>query len=376
MLLSFGTPSQTIPFVMDTGSSLVWFPCTSRYLCSKCLFPNVDPDKISTFIPKLSTSSKIIGCKNTKCNWIFGPNLKCQNCNPTSQNCSQACPAYILQYGSGSTAGILLSETLDFSDKKVANFLVGCSFLSVRQPSGIAGFGRGPQSLPSQMGLSKFSYCLVSHRFDDKPVSSNLVLYGGSGYGDSKISSLSYTPFHNNPNVSNPAFREYYYLTLRKVIVGGKSVKIPYKYLVPGLNGNGGTIVDSGSTFTFMERPVYAAVAKEFEKQMVNHTRATNVENRTGLGPCFDISREKRLIFPKLIFHFKGGAKMKLAVENYFSLFTTSGTVCLTIVTDSVVGPALVGGPAIILGNYQQQNFQIEYDLENQRFGFRKQNCK
>src|ERR1044072_4139770 len=41
--LNFGTPPQPSSFVLDTGSSLVWLPCSSRYLCSACNFPNIDP---------------------------------------------------------------------------------------------------------------------------------------------------------------------------------------------------------------------------------------------------------------------------------------------------------------------------------------------
>ncbi|XP_050382146.1 probable aspartyl protease At4g16563 [Argentina anserina] len=366
--LSFGTPPQTSTFVMDTGSSLVWFPCTSRYVCSRCSFPNIDPSHIPAFIPKLSSSSRIVGCKNPKCAWVFGPEI-----NTKCPNSSQACPTYVIQYGSGTTAGKLLSESLDFPDKVVPNFFVGCSFLSIRQPAGIAGFGRGPQSLPAQMGLSKFSYCLVSRRFDDTPVSSDLVLSTGN---DDGADDISYTPFQKNPGAANTAYREYYYLLLRRVIVGKKPVKIPYKYLVPGEDDNGGTIVDSGSTFTFMERPVFEAVAEAFAAQMEKYTRARDIENRTGLKPCFDISKEDKVDFPELVFQFKGGAKMALPLNNYFALVTSDGVVCLTIVTDGAAGPGVAAGPAVILGSFQQQNFYVEYDLERERFGFRKQNCK
>ncbi|KAE8098629.1 hypothetical protein FH972_016674 [Carpinus fangiana] len=374
--LSIGKPPQTTSFLLDTGSSLVWFPCTSRYLCSDCAFPNIDPEKIPTFIPKLSSSSKILGCKNPKCAWIFGPNVlsRCKDCSRSSQNCSQACPPYIMQYGSGSTAGLLLSETLDFPEKTIPNFLVGCSIFSTRQPSGIVGFGRGPESLPSQLGLSKFSHCLLSRGFDDTTESSDLVLY--RGHDSAKSPGLSYTPFHKNPITNNSAFREYYYVTLRKIIVGGKAVKIPYKFLVPGADGNGGTVVDSGSSFTFMEGPIFEPVAREFETQMANYSRALDVEARSGLRPCFNFANLKTVNFPDLTFHFKGGAKLTLPFVNYFALASNFSVACLTIVTDSVVGPGLNGGPAIIFGNFQQQNFYVEYDLENERFGFRQQSCK
>ncbi|KAJ1385794.1 Xylanase inhibitor, C-terminal [Sesbania bispinosa] len=244
--------------------------------------------------------------------------------------------------------------------------------MSIYQPAGIAGFGRGPESVPSQMNLKRFSHCLVSHRFDDSPESSDLVLDNSSG--DKKTNGVSYTPFQKNPLSKNPALSKYYYVTLRKIIVGGKKVRIPSRFLAPDSNGNGGSILDSGSTFTFMERPVFDLVAQEFEKQ-VNYTRVRDAEKQSGLSPCFNVSGHETASFPGLTFQFRGGAKMTLPLTNYFSLVGKSDVACLTIVSDDVAGPGVAGGPAVILGNYQQQNFYVEYDLENERFGFRSQSC-
>lgn len=257
----------------------------------------------------------------------------------------------------------------------MSDFLVGCSIMSIRQPAGIAGFGRGPESLPSQLGLKRFSYCLISHRFDDSTESSDLILHSDSS-GGTKTDGLSYTPFQENPAANNPAFRQYYYLTIRKIIIGGKRVKIPSKLFEPDSKGNGGTIVDSGSTFTFMERPIFYLVAQEFEKQMANFTRAKEVENRSGLSPCFDFSGLGSISFPEFTIKFRGGANMTLPVENYFSLVGESQVACLTIISDKGTIPAAAGGPAVILGNYQQQNFYVEYDLENGRFGFGPRSCE
>ncbi|XP_043692580.1 probable aspartyl protease At4g16563 [Telopea speciosissima] len=375
--LSFGTPPQTVPFVMDTGSDLVWFPCTHRYTCRNCSFANQNPSSIPTFIPKLSSSAKIVGCENPKCSWLHNSDVqsRCSGCEPNSRNCSQICPPYIITYGSGSTGGILLSETLDFPEKKVPNFIVGCSVFSTRQPSGIAGFGRGPSSIPSQLLIKKFSYCLLSHRFDDTRENSLLVLNDNSGSGNNKTGGVTYTPFVKNPVTGRPAFSVYYYIGLRKITVGGKKVKIPYNYLSLGSDGNGGTIIDSGSTFTFMEKRVFDLVAQEFENQVKSYKRALNMESVTGLRPCFDISETKDVSLPELVFYFKGGAKMALPVANYYSLFGNTGVVCMTLVTEDLVRPEISGGPTIILGNYQQQNFYVEYDLENERFGFRQQSC-
>lgn len=281
------------------------------------------------------------------------------------------------------TGGVALSETLNLGDRNVPDFLVGCSIFSSHQPSGIAGFGRGLPSLPSQLNLHKFSYCLISRRFDDSPSSSTLILDNNSDL-DKKTSGLIYTPFLKNPIVEGKeAFQVYYYIGLRKITVGGRHVKVPYKYLSPGSDGDGGTIVDSGSTFTFMAREIFEPVAEEIVKQVKNYSRARHVEVLTGLRPCFVVKKggEKPVEFPELRFHFKGGAEMALPLENYFAVIE-DGAACLTVVTDGGVaggggGDGEVGhsGPAVVLGSFQMQNYYVEYDLRNERLGLKKQLC-
>lgn len=370
--LSFGSPPQTLDFVMDTGSSLVWFPCTNLYLCSQCNFPNVDPTNITTFNPKLSSTAKTLGCKDPRCGLLFGPDVqtRCQFCDPTAGECNQNCPDYVVEYGSGTTAGRLLSETLVFSNSNDTGFTVGCSVFSDSQPSGIAGFGRGPASLPAQMGLKKFSYCLVSHSFDDTQESSELVLFRRS-YSGGSPGGVRYTPFVN-PLTPNLSFQDYYYVSLRKITVGGVHVRVPSKFLEPAADGNGGTIVDSGTTFTYLDNEVFELVAQEFERQMGNFCRVKEVEIRSGLRPCYDIGGEKRVVVPELFFQFKGGAKMQFPLADYFSIVDETSVVCMTMVSNDVGSTT---GPSIIIGNYQQQNFYVEYDLERRRLGFRKQVC-
>ncbi|KAL7174036.1 hypothetical protein ACSBR2_033315 [Camellia fascicularis] len=70
--------------------------------------------------------------------------------------------------------------------------------------------------------------------------------------------------------------------------------------------------------------------------------------------------------------HFKGRAEVGLPLENYFVLAGDTA-VRLAVVTDGVTGPAGEGGPVVILGNFQMQNFYVEYDLKNERFGLRQQ---
>lgn len=374
--LSFGTPPQTIPLVFDTGSSLVWIPCTSRYVCTNCTFAHVDPSKIPTFKPNLSSSNSLVDCFSPKCAWLFGPDVKarCPDCgpNPNPANCSRPCPVYLIKYGLGATAGLAVSDNLDLPHHVARDFLFGCSVFSVRQPEGIAGFGRAPTSLPNQLNLRKFSYCLLSHKFNDQPKSSDLILTGaGKSAG---VGWVAYTPFGKNP--AKFPYTEYYYVYLRSITVGNKAVKLPIGLLRPGPNGNGGTVVDSGSTLTFMDKAAFDPLVAEFAAQMGQVKRAPEAEALSGFGLCFDVSREQNVSLPELVFHFKGGAKMELPLPNYFLLVSDLGALCLSIVSgSSPAGPDVPLGPAIILGNIQQQNFYIEYDLEKQRLGFKQQKC-
>lgn len=301
-------------------------------------------------------------------------------CGPgCGSNCSRECPSYLLQYGSGATAGLAISDTLDLPGKAIRDFLFGCSILSVRQPEGIAGFGRAPTSLPSQLKLGKFSYCLLPHKFDDSTRRSSKLILAGTGEKipvacEGRGCEVKYTPFYKNPTAS--PYNEYYYVNLRKITVGKKNVKLPYKYLVPGRNGDGGTIVDSGTTLTYMEQPLFEPLVEELAAQTTHYKRAHDAEAQSGFGLCYDIKDTRNLSFPKLVFHFKGGAKMLMPLPNYFTFMSDLGVWCLTIVSDtSPAGPSVPVGPGVILGNYQQQNFYIEYDLENQRLGIKKQKC-
>ncbi|KAJ6373856.1 hypothetical protein OIU78_029530 [Salix suchowensis] len=164
----------------------------------------------------------------------------------------------MILYGSGTTVGIALSETLHLHGLSKPNFLVGCSVLSSHQPAGIAGFGRGLSSLPSQLGL------------------------------------------------------------------------------------------------------------------VTDYKRIKEFEDVVGLGPCFNVYDAKTVSFLELRLYFKGGADVALpGWKNYFA-FVGGGVACLTMVT----GPERVDGPGMILGSFQMQNFYVEYDLRNEKLGFKQEKCK
>ncbi|CAN1251889.1 Probable aspartyl protease At4g16563 [Linum perenne] len=82
----------------------------------------------------------------------------------------------------------------------------------------------------------------------------------------------------------------------------------------------------------------------------------------------------RSVVVPELRLHFKGGAEMVFPMENYFAYVGGGAAACLTVVTDGGV-EGKGSGPSVIIGNYQMQNFHVEFDLKKQRFGFKQEAC-
>ncbi|XP_020081695.1 probable aspartyl protease At4g16563 [Ananas comosus] len=345
---------------------------------------------LPTFLPKSSSSSRLISCSNPSCLWIHPPRLlsRCRMRNSSSHAARpQLCPPYLLLYATGSTAGLLLADTLALPSRSLPGFVLGCSLFSDRQPpTGLAAFGRGAPSFPAQLGLNRFSYCLLSRRFDDDAdVSGSLILGGGGGGGGDGDEGLSFVPFLRGAP-SFPPFPAYYYVGLRRITVGGRRVRLPRRALVPDTAGSGGAIVDSGTTFTYLNPAAFAPLAAALLDRVAGRlNRSAAAERRTGLRPCFTLPQSPpraptaaaaELGLPELALHFNGGVDMRLPVENCFVLAgpatAAAEAVCLAVVSGDDGGGA---GPWIILGSFQQQNYYMVYDLEKDRLGFRPQSC-
>jgi hypothetical protein len=188
-----------------------------------------------------------------------------------------------------------------------------------------------------------------------------------------KTKDLSYTPLYKNPNASSSDNHGYRYVNLQEIVLGDKPIKVPGKFLLLDSEGNGGTIVDSGAAFTFMESSIFEEVAQELEKQMANYSRASSVGI---VGICFNVSGEKSVVYPELSFQFEGDAKMVLPLKNYFLLDNNLGVACFSFVEGNEASVGLYGGPKIRLGKNQLRTYYMVYDSKNERLGFQKQSCK
>jgi hypothetical protein len=338
--IGVGTPAKYFYMVLDTGSDVVWLQCAP---CRKC-YDQTDP----IFDPKKSKSFSKIPCGSPLCR-----KLDSSGCN-NRNSC-----LYQVSYGDGSfTTGEFSTETLTFRRTRVARVALGGGhdneglFVGA---AGLLGLGRGRLSFPSQTGHRfnrKFSYCLVDRSASAKP--SSVI------FGDGAVSNSA----HYTPLVANPKLDTFYYVELQGMSVGGTRV--------PGISaslfkldnaGNGGVIVDSGTSVTRLTKPAYIALRDAFRTGAASLKRASDFSL---FDTCFDLSGKTEVKVPTVVMHFRG-ADVSLPATNYLIAVDTSGTFCFAFA-------GTMSGLSII-GNIQQQGYRVVYDLASNRVGFAPNGC-
>ncbi|CAM6109833.1 unnamed protein product [Calypogeia fissa] len=351
MSLSLGTPPQKFDVVVDTGSDLVWVQCTP---CAQC-FQQIDP----IFNPTQSSSYQTLTCSDAICNNLGG------NLDSCSPNCQ-----YTYDYSDlSSTSGDFSTETVTLSttsgsSQAVLNFAFGCGHNNqgpFSSSDGLVGLGQGLVSFSSQLGAlfgNMFSYCLVAR---EQALSQTSPLLFGDAALPSVTNGLQFTPILP----SSPGLSSLYYVGLEGLSVAGALLNIQITVFTKDSSGNGGTIFDSGTTFTQLASPAYDAMLSAFQAA-VPYSQIPGAGAQLGLELCFDIAGVPNVAVPELTFHFTN-ADFNLPAPNIFVLVDTAGTMCLAFSRSS--------SALNIFGNTQQQNFQILYDRVNTRIGFTPVTC-
>ncbi|XP_044491776.1 aspartyl protease family protein 2 [Mangifera indica] len=339
--IGVGTPPKYVYMVLDTGSDVLWLQCAP---CRKC-YSQTDP----IFEPLKSRSYSKLPCGSPICR-----RLESSGCSTKTHTC-----LYQVSYGDGSfTVGEFSTETLTFRGSKVGKVALGCGhdneglFVGA---GGLMGLGRGTLSFPAQTGRQfngKFSYCLVDRSTSSKP--SSMV------FGNAAVSRTArFTPL-----VTNPMLDTFYYVELLGISVGG--ARVPG--IVPSLfkldeTGNGGVIIDSGTSVTRLTQPAYIRLRDAFRVGASGLKRGADFSL---FDTCFDLSGMKEVKVPTVVLHFRG-ADMSLPATNYLIPVDSSGTFCFAF--------AGTMNKLSIIGNIQQQGFRVVYDLADSRVGFAPRGC-
>ncbi|XP_043689950.1 aspartyl protease family protein At5g10770-like [Telopea speciosissima] len=339
-MIGLGNPTKYYAMVVDTGSSFTWLQCQP---CSVYCHSQVG----TTYDPQTSKTHRYMSCDTTQCNSLQEATLNAPACSP-----SNLC-IYEASYGDSSySVGYLSSDTLTIAPSQtVPGFVYGCGEDNeglFGQSAGLMGLARNKLSLLGQLSNKygyAFSYCL--------PTSGSI---GSLSIGSVNPSMYSFTPMLTNSQ--DPTL---YFLQLTGIMVSGQLIRVPASAYRTA------TIIDSGTVISRLPTAVYTALKNSFVKALSRYTRAPaySILDTCFRGSVASIGKaipEVRLIYLR-------GAEMRLSAQNVM-LDVDNGASCL-----GFAGTSGTGGIAII-GNRQQETFNVGYDVTNSRIGFAAGGCR
>ncbi|KAK6927735.1 Xylanase inhibitor, C-terminal [Dillenia turbinata] len=171
----------------------------------------------------------------------------------------------------------------------------------------------------------------------------------GSSSGNSN--SLKFTNLGQNAN--HPSF---YYIDIVDISVGGQNLNLP-----PSLFSSKGSIIDSGTVITRLPKTAYAALRSAFQQQMSNYPTTSPPPQL--FDTCYDLSGYGTVNIPKITFLFGNNVNVDIVAEGI--LVVVSATqYCLAFAGNSD------DDHIAIFGNYQQQKYEVVYDVAGGRLGF------
>lgn len=347
-MLGLGTPVQEFALIVDTGSTVTYVPCKSCTHCGKSHQDN-------PYVPASSSTYQAVPCDANNC-----PG---RQCGP-----DQVC-AYSRHYAEDSTsAGIIASDLAtfgEFSSIPPTRILFGCETsetgdLYTQRADGIIGMGKGQLGIMNQlvgMGATEDQFSLC---------------YGGMerGGGSMIMGAVPPPPAMNFvPLDSRPGEGTYYNVAVEGLEVDGVDLK-----LAPSMFNEGyGSVLDSGTTFTYLPGAAFQAVKNAVAKYVGDK----GLQKVAGPDPKYDdvcfgpaTSDPSQLAeyFPPITIQFHPNVKYQLSPENFLFRHTADeNAYCLGVFENKDRGT--------LLGGILVRNTMVTYDRTKARVGFWKTNC-
>ncbi|XVE78454.1 hypothetical protein DITRI_Ditri13aG0146600 [Diplodiscus trichospermus] len=351
-----GTPPKKFIMIVDTASSITWMKC--RYNCQGCCRDReLLHERI--FNANESRTFRPIPCSSDICKLDLAHSGSLVECPVPTAPCG-----YDYSYEDGTrVVGIFGNDTvkvrLSGGQKiKMTDVMIGCSQKvegKFHDIDGVMGLGFDYHTFAvkaAQRFGDKFSYCLVDHLSPSNFV--NFLVFGQ--VDASPLPNMQYTQLVLG--ILNP----FYAVNVSGISLDGQMLDIPSN--VWDVKGDGGVIIDSGSTLTFLVKPVFDRVIAAFQAPL---SKFNKLELNIGPEYCFSDVGFKESEVPRLAIHFADGAKLVPPVKSYV-IDAADGVKCLGF------APANWPGTSVI-GNILQQNHLWEFDLFRGKLGFAPSSC-
>lgn len=354
--VAVGTPNATFLVALDTGSDLFWVPCDCKH-CAPITNATVQGGpELRPYSPRQSSTSKTVTCEHGLCEL---PNA-CATRN-------SSCP-YTVKYVSANTSssGVLVEDVLYLTREKQgggaagevvkAPIVFGCGqeqtglFLDGAAADGLLGLGMDKVSVPSVLASSglvasnSFSMC-----FSEDGV-------GRINFGDAGSRGQAETPFivgdiHPTYNIS-----------ITTINVGDKSLPVEFT-----------AVVDSGTSFTYLNDPAYTELATNFNSQI--REKRANLSDSLPFEYCYGLSPDqKQVLIPDVSLTTRGGALFPVTQPFVLIANDTNGQEQVR-----VVGYCLAVLKSHISINIIGQNFmtglKVVFDRERSVLGWQKFDC-
>lgn len=292
---------------------------------------------------------------------------------PVSCDSNKLCHAILSYADASSIQGNLATDTFFLGPSALPATIFGCmdssGFTSNSEEdsktTGLMGMNRGSLSLVTQMDLRKFSYCISGHD------SSGVLLLGDANF--SCLGPLKYTPLVEMSTPLPYLDRGAYTIQLEGIRVSQKALQLPESVFVPEHTAAGQTMVDSGTQFTFLLGPVYAALKKEFmlqTKGIVTLVEEPKYVFEGAMDLCYRVRGRTLPMLPAVTLVFRG-AEMRVEGERLLHGTGKEDVYCLTFGNSD-----LLGAEAFVIGHHHQQNVWMEFDLGKSRLGFTDTRCE
>uniref|UniRef100_A0A8I7BE16 Peptidase A1 domain-containing protein n=2 Tax=Hordeum vulgare subsp. vulgare TaxID=112509 RepID=A0A8I7BE16_HORVV len=156
--------------------------------------------------------------------------------------------------------------------------------------------------------------------------------------------------------IKKPEYPSFYFVELASINIGGYVLPVP-----PSVFTSKGTLLDSGTTLTYIPDQAYTLLRDRFKFTMKGNKPAPPFQE---LDTCYDFSGQSAIFIPGVSFKFSDGAVFEL---DFFGIMMFPDAAqpaygCLAFAAGEF--------PFSAIGNTQQRSAEVIYNVASEKIGF------